>query len=89
MPTSVVNTLADMSLADAVFLAVALFVAGGSVCLLLIDAKRLVPKSLRPLVKRSGVRVALAAARARLAVVAWLLRRLDSSTPAPQKGDAR
>lgn len=77
MPTEVIDTLAGLSVRDAVFLALALFGSAACVWLLLVDLH--LPPHLR---KRAALYAALAAARARLWAVSALLFLLTAFHPA-------
>lgn len=96
MPQFLINGLADMSVARAIFLAVGLFATGASLLLLLVDVRHFVPARVRhalPMWLRvQGLRLARVSARVRLALVEWLMRRLTpttSSSSAPKKGALR
>ncbi|MGA6223525.1 hypothetical protein ACPESV_24710 [Streptomyces umbrinus] len=93
MPQFLINGLADMSVARAVFISGFLFLACACVFLALVEVRHFVPRSVRHALpvwlRRWGLRASLVSARVRLALVEWLMRRLTpttSSSSAPKKG---
>ncbi|MFE7077500.1 hypothetical protein ACFU96_46245 [Streptomyces sp. NPDC057620] len=94
MPEFLIDGLADMSVARSLSLAIALFAFGACLLFLVIDVRHFVPARVRhalPMWLRvQGLRMARASARVRLALVTWLLARLDTtSSSAPKKGALR
>lgn len=103
MPSEVIDALAGLNVAEAVFLAIGLFGSGATVIILLAGVDHLCPKPVHQAVVHAGhdatraycllvLRSKQARDRARIALVAGLLiaaARLDSSSPLSQKGARR
>ena len=93
MPTEVIDLLAHMNLAQAVFLALMLFGSAAAVWLIAIDYEQLVDRVRRSAAfELAALRWFQARDRARLALVAALLiavAHLDTSSPISKKGTAR